>query len=254
MLLYYFIHCCTKTVTVNIIQVCLKSSAVVLYLFKEAQQKDINDMNNEIIAPKKCRGRPASFDRNELISQVMELFWERGYNNLSLNEIAKATGLTRASLYNAFKTKASLFLEAINQYSTNSPGKILTQIRKGDPVGPVFFRLFSDASKNLAADSKHRGCLAVNCMSELIPGNSELGDTLAKMQVEQRTLIELLIRQAIDQKELPGDTESETTADIIQAFLSGFSIFSKSGVSEQKLQAMAHSFLKHLGFNDPAEG
>lgn len=211
-------------------------------------------MVNEITAPKKCRGRPASFDRDQLISQVMELFWERGYNNLSLNEIAKATGLTRASLYNAFETKEALFLEAINQYSADSPDKILEQIGKGDPVGPVFFRLFDKASKNLAADNKHRGCLAVNCMSELIPGNSELGDTLAQMQIDQRKLLELLIRQAIDQKELPEDTKPETTANIIQAFLSGFSIFSKNGVSEAKLQVMAHDFLKNLGFSDPFEG
>lgn len=202
---------------------------------------------------KKYRGRPASFNREELITQVMELFWEHGYNTLSLNEIAKKTGLTRASLYNAFETKAALFLEAITHYFSGSPEAVLYRIQKGEMVGPAFYHLFDEASTACAADEKHRGCMVVNCMSERISRDSEPGKTLGKLFDEKKTRIKNLIDQAIDQRELPEKTDSETTANMIQAFMSGFSILSKNGMPEKKLQAMGHGFLKNLGFAKPRQ-
>jgi hypothetical protein len=54
-----------------------------------------------------------------------------------------------------------------------------------------------------------------------------------------------MIKQAIAQKEFQDDTDPETTANIMQAFMSGFSIFSKKVVSEKKLQAMCQGRLKN---------
>lgn len=208
-------------------------------------------MVKEKTTAKRFRGRPASFNREELIAQVMELFWEKGYTNLALSEIAKQTGLTRASLYNAFETKEALFLEAVKHYFSSSPDAALDHIKSGDPVGPVFYRLFDEASKSRAADKKRRGCLATNCISELIASNTELGETLAGIYDGRRRLIKRLIKQAIVQKELPDDTDPEATANMMQTFMSGLSIFSKNVVSEKKLQTMCHGFLEKVGFLQP---
>lgn len=211
----------------------------------------MSEMIQKKTATKKYRGRPKLFSREELVAQVMELFWEKGYNNLSLNEIAKETGLTRASLYNAFTTKEALFLEAVNYYAAHSADAALERIKSGERIGPVFYRLFDEASKSRAADKKRRGCLAINCINELIASNTELGETFAAMYDKRRMLIQKLIRQAIDQKELAADTDPELTANMIQTFITGFSIFSKNMASEKKLRAMSHGFLLKLGFSQP---
>ena len=78
---------------------------------------------------KKSAGRPRSFDRDQLIEKVMHLFWDRGYKDLSFNEIATATGLTRASLYNSFKSKDALFFEALKTYSSSTPDVLFTQVK-----------------------------------------------------------------------------------------------------------------------------
>ncbi len=202
------------------------------------------------IAEKKCRGRPASFDREKLVAQVMELFWERGYSNLSLIEISRATGLSRASLYNAFETKEALFLEVFEQYLAQSPETILADIRDGDPVGPVLYRFFDAISTMLASDSKHRGCLAVNCMAEPLPEDSALGRVLTAMQEKKRRMFKMLVQKAIRQKELSKNTDAQVVANILQAFLNGLSISSKNGVPAEELQAMSRTFLKNIGFAD----
>lgn len=207
-------------------------------------------MDDMKITKKKCRGRPVSFNRKQLVAQVMELFWEHGYSNLSLNEVARATGLTRASLYNAFETKEALFLEVFEQYLAQSPEAILADLGDGDPVGPALYRFFDTISTMLATDSKHRGCLAVNCMTEQLPDDSVLRRALAGMQDKKRGLFKMLMQKAIARKELPDGTDAQVMANVLQAFFNGLSIFSKNGASAEELQAMSRAFLKNIGFAD----
>lgn len=207
--------------------------------------------NAKKLLEKKCRGRPCTFDRNELLMRVMHLFWERGYNDLSFNEIAKETGLTRASLYNAFESKENLLIEAINLYFTQPPNSILGNIQRGEAVGPAFYQLFDEVSKARASGEKHRGCLIINCLNELISKECNLSQTLSEMYEQRRSLIEKLIQQAIEQNELPPETDPKTTANILFAFITGFSIFSKNGMDEKTLNEMCHKFLRQVGFKDP---
>ncbi|MGH1406539.1 MAG: TetR/AcrR family transcriptional regulator [Rhodomicrobiaceae bacterium] len=200
---------------------------------------------------KRSAGRPRSFDREQLIEKVMHLFWDRGYRDLSFNEIATATGLTRASLYNSFKSKEALFFEALQNYSSSTPDVLLTKVKDGEPVGPVFYQVFAHAAKLRASEEKKRGCFTVNCFAELAGDDTTVGQELANLMEEKRAVIVRLIDQAVRQKELPKDTDAETTANLVMAFLSGFSLFSKGGASEKTLFSMCTSFLQQIGFQTP---
>ncbi|MBO6551043.1 MAG: TetR/AcrR family transcriptional regulator [Rhizobiales bacterium] len=200
---------------------------------------------------KRSAGRPRSFDREQLIEKVMHLFWDRGYRDLSFNEIATATGLTRASLYNSFKSKEALFFEALRNYSSSTPDVLFTKVKEGEPVGPVFYQVFAHAARLRATEEKKRGCFTVNCFSELAGDDSQVGKELSVLMEEKRSVIAGLINQAVRQKELPKGTDAETTANMVMAFLSGFSLFSKGGADEATLYSMCTSFLKQIGFKTP---
>ena len=197
---------------------------------------------------KKSAGRPRSFDRDQLIETVMHLFWERGYKGLSFDEIASATGLTRASLYNSFKCKDALFFEALRSYSSSTPDVLFTKVKEGDAVGPVFYEVFARAAHLRACEEKKRGCFTVNCFAEMAGEDTEVGKGVASLMEEKRLIVVSLIEQAIRQKELPAGTDPENTANMIMAFLSGFSLFSKGGADEASLFHMCSSFLEQIGF------
>ena len=67
-------------------------------------------------ASKRARGRPKNFDRAAALHQAMELFWERGYEGTSFDELIAAMGISPSSFYNAFGSKERLYKEATEAY------------------------------------------------------------------------------------------------------------------------------------------
>jgi AcrR family transcriptional regulator len=61
-------------------------------------------------------GRPRSFDEEKALDQAMHVFWEKGFEGASLNDLTKAMGIKPASLYGAFRNKQELFRKALERY------------------------------------------------------------------------------------------------------------------------------------------
>lgn len=53
--------------------------------------------------------RPRAFDESIVRRQARTLFARQGYNGTSIDDLVKATGLLRGSLYKAFGSKRNLF-------------------------------------------------------------------------------------------------------------------------------------------------
>ena len=66
------------------------------------------------------RGRPRTFDPDTALRQALDLFWERGYEGTSLNDLAEAMGIASASIYACFGNKEDLFRQVMRLYSTTS--------------------------------------------------------------------------------------------------------------------------------------
>ncbi|MFC7740644.1 TetR/AcrR family transcriptional regulator [Nocardiopsis composta] len=62
------------------------------------------------------RGRPRAFDRDAALAAAVRLFWERGYEAVSLSDLTAAMGIRTGSLYAAFGDKKKLFTEAVQAY------------------------------------------------------------------------------------------------------------------------------------------
>src|SRR5580693_10016296 len=62
------------------------------------------------------RGRPAAFDRAVALQAAMKLFWERGYEGTSFDNLISAMGISASSFYNSFGSKEALYCEATQAY------------------------------------------------------------------------------------------------------------------------------------------
>ena len=60
--------------------------------------------------------RPREFDIDEALERAMDVFWTKGYDGASLQDLLEAMNIARGSLYKAFQDKHSVYLAALDRY------------------------------------------------------------------------------------------------------------------------------------------
>src|SRR5271169_6505362 len=83
--------------------------------------------------PVKWMARRREFDEEVVLDAAVQCFWARGYESTSVKDLMKRTGLTAASLYNAYGDKRAMFGTALDRYIEKSIG---TRIRRCEALPP----------------------------------------------------------------------------------------------------------------------
>jgi AcrR family transcriptional regulator len=196
----------------------------------------------EPAAPRRPRGRPRAFDRDQALDRAMDVFWSKGYEAASLTDLTRAMGINPPSLYAAFGDKEGLFIEAVRRYHTRvqqecfCPGDV-TARDSIESLLTELARVFTDASHP-------RGCLAVIAMTTAAGTSPRLQRLLA----EQRTLAHGRLRDRIQHGvttgELPPGTDVAALADFYAAVIAGMSLQAREGASRKALLAMAGTAMR----------
>jgi TetR/AcrR family transcriptional regulator, transcriptional repressor for nem operon len=122
--------------------------------------------------------RPREFDEKEVLGAAIQCFWSRGYEATSVKDLVDQTGLTAASLYNAFGDKRALFRAALDHYVDTSVGE---RIRRCGALPPrnAIEAFFADILKRSLTDRDHKGCMLVNSALEVAPHDAEFAELIA---------------------------------------------------------------------------
>ncbi len=192
-------------------------------------------------------GRPSKFDRQEALEVVMNEIWKYGFEPCSVKAISEKLGITRSSFYNAFKSREALFLEVLDLYFSQSPDRVLTEIKPEDHVLPILTKLFKEVCRVRAADQDARGCMVVNCVAEMVGVDETIGPVLESAVVHTAQTLERLLQQAVCNGELKDANDIEEKALALQNLLIGLNVMAKVVRSEKKLWAATKHTLKGLG-------
>ena len=86
--------------------------------------------------------RPRQFNRDDVLEKAMQIFWSQGFAGTSIQDLVKATGLNRGSLYGAFQDKENLYAEALDRYLGTEMQRCHSALKSGAPLKPVLRDLF----------------------------------------------------------------------------------------------------------------
>src|SRR5271155_5040415 len=65
----------------------------------------------------KSRGRPRSFDERDALEKATQVFWSKGYDGVTIDDLVAGMGVGRPSLYSVFGDKRTLFLRVLKAYA-----------------------------------------------------------------------------------------------------------------------------------------
>jgi AcrR family transcriptional regulator len=78
--------------------------------------------------------RPREFDEGAVLDAAVLCFWKQGYEATSVRDLVEHTGITAASLYNAFGDKRELYEKALKHYVEEN---IADRIRRCQLLPPL---------------------------------------------------------------------------------------------------------------------
>ena len=192
-------------------------------------------------------GRPAKFDRQAAVELVMNEIWRGGFEACSVKAISEKLGITRSSFYNAFGSREALFLEALELYFAQSPDKALAMVDDNASILKVLTQVFKEVCRARASDPEARGCMAVNCVAELVGTDETLGPVLEKAILGSLDRLQRLLGQAVVNGEIEDKGDIREKALALQNLLIGLNVMAKVVRSEDDLWAAAMQTLKGLG-------
>ena len=197
-------------------------------------------------------GRPSKFNREAAVEVVMNEIWKNGFEACSVKAISEKLGITRSSFYNAFETREALFMEALQLYATKTPDILLKNIDENTNITATITKLFREVCRFQISDPEARGCMAVNCITELVAVNEKLGPQLKEIVVRHIKTFNSLLDQAKKNGEISADANTKEIAVAMQNTLLGLSVLAKTVRSEQELWASTKLILKGLGIYNNA--
>jgi TetR/AcrR family transcriptional repressor of nem operon len=118
--------------------------------------------------------RPREFDEEAVLDAVTDCFWVRGYQATSMRDLAERTGLTTASLYNAFGDKHALYRLVLERYTTSGLAGFGKMFESRLPPLRALEKFFDAIVAEALGDKQRKGCLAVNTALEVAPHDEDL--------------------------------------------------------------------------------
>ena len=115
-------------------------------------------------------GRPRRFVPSEALKDALDVFWGKGYQATSLDDLTAAMHLSRSSFYACFGSKHAVMLAAVELYANELFARLETIASSMPALEAVHAVLAAIAE----VDAGRRGCFFVNCVMELAPHDAAL--------------------------------------------------------------------------------
>jgi TetR/AcrR family transcriptional regulator, transcriptional repressor for nem operon len=180
--------------------------------------------------------RHKEFDRDEVLQKAMEVFWSRGYEAASIQDLLGHMDINRQSLYDTFGDKHALYLQALDRYHEVETRKIFELLEKPGSVRKALRQLFAGVIEGSLTDGQRRGCLMGNAMSELAGRCKETAaKTCSNMTAVEGAFYRALLRGKKD-GELKGVRDPRAVARFLYSSLQGLVLMAKATQDRKTLE------------------
>lgn len=184
--------------------------------------------------------RPREFDIDEALDRAMGVFWEKGYDGTSLQDLLQAMKIARGSLYKAFEDKHGIYLAALDRYDRTEVESGIAFL--GDPKagdGMARIRTMLEAVKS---DKARRGCFMCNAALDRASVDAAIGAKVWAMLRRLEDAVATALKQSRRGKRWSAKRRETTAASILNTYM-GLRVLSRAGYPAKALQAIVDNTL-----------
>jgi len=190
--------------------------------------------------------RTKAFDPDTAVAAAVDIFWQRGYANTSIQDLVDELGLNRGSIYGTFGSKHELFVTALTKYCDEAPRPLLDALDADGPLVPRLRRALVGLVDADLAEPARRGCLLINSVMENMPSDDKTAELFDRTTRTIRLSFESAIRSAQTNGELPRTTDPAVAATFLLTTLQGLRVMARGAHDRMSLVASVDLALSAL--------
>ena len=190
--------------------------------------------------------RPREFDPETVREKAMQVFWAKGYEATSLDDLCVATQLNRSSLYAYFGDKRALFLETLDRYGERAVKRVSTALSQPLPIREAVAAFLAEMIDQIVAGPGRSGCFIGNCSAEVARHDRAAAARVRRNLQRVEAAFRDGFARAKARGELAADADIDALARFFVASTQGLRLMGKSTADREVLRDIAKVMLHTL--------
>jgi len=191
-------------------------------------------------------GRPKEFEFDEALEAALDVFWKKGYEATSLQDLTEAMKLSKSSFYQTFESKHKLLQSCIMRYQEIIT-KELTDSLENSKSGRSFIEgAFNALAEKAKSPCDHRGCLIVNCANEFAQKDPTIADLINKATKKTTDIFLIAVKRAQKEGEVSSDKKPLSIARYLVSNVCGVQTMIKTGANSTMIKEISDVALQAL--------
>ena len=179
--------------------------------------------------------RKKEFDPDKALDKAMTLFWQKGYEATSIQDLVNHLGIGPRSLYDTFKSKHDLFIATFDRYQEMADAQIAPPHTEKTSPKAIIRHIFESIIEETVHDQNRNGCFLVNCAVELAGRDDMVAVRVRKAAQGLEYKFYDLLDQAQKSGELSTDHDLQKLAQFLANAVFGIRVQAKINPDRQIL-------------------
>ena len=184
-------------------------------------------------------GRPRTFDEGEAVERAIQVFWEKGYDGVTIDDLVAGMGVVRPTLYSIFGPKHDVFMRCLRTYAERKGALAAKALLGPSSVRDAIRGFLRYSVESATGRGSARGCLLL-CVASVVK-DVKVRAFVVRATAEMDALVEGRLRTAVETGELPADFPVATRARQVIDLMQGLTMRAQLEASRKELLADAES-------------
>ncbi|SDE75321.1 transcriptional regulator, TetR family [Mucilaginibacter pineti] len=171
--------------------------------------------------------RPKDFDEDDVLNKAICIFWHKGYNGTSMQDLVDGLGISRSSLYDTYGDKHTLYVKALETYQKAAGNQVCNIINNAASAKEAIKQLLELTIKDLLSDEQRKGCFSVNAGIEVAPHDAEVNSMICRGEQQVEDAFFHAIKKGQESGEITNKQDARALARFIFNAVKGMQVSAK---------------------------
>ncbi|GAA0871778.1 TetR/AcrR family transcriptional regulator [Gangjinia marincola] len=190
--------------------------------------------------------RTLAFNKEDILDKVTKLFWLKGFNGTSMQDLVEVTRLNRSSIYNTFGSKEELYQAALSHYLSKNQDHFKPAVNATSNYKKAIRAIFESYLDEITTDKDQKGCMTIGCLTEMGNQNTTIAEWLSHNDQQMQKIFGTLVQKGKESGEIITTIETPILTNYLISSFQGLRVRGMSITDRKTLQGIINTIMNAI--------